>query len=166
MNICNAITACVLALLSTTLYASQLTPEQQAAKIRGFALYNQFKDGEKDLRIAATAGDRESQFYLAKDLQNTARHMTAESKKWYAAAAEQGDLYAMFQLYASDSDLCHAMHNCPPDTRTSQDWKNLIIKTAEPLASQGDGEAMYILFLTTKKLDWLERSADAGFPFG
>lgn len=166
MSIYKIIIACVVALLSTALNASQLTPEQQAAKVRGLTLYNQFKDGEQDLRIAAMAGDRESQFYLAKDLQNTARYMTAESQKWYTAAAEQGDLYAMFQLYADDNDLCHAMHNCPQGARTSQDWKNLIISTAAPLASQGNGEAMYILFLTTKKLEWLEQSADAGFPFG
>jgi TPR repeat protein len=168
MNARNIIIACFIVLLSTRLCANQLTPEQMAAKEQGIALFNQHKaiSAEPYLSIAAEAGDRESQFYLGKAIQFNKRYMTAEAKKWYAAAAEQGDLYAMFQLYASDSDLCHAMHNCPPDTRTSQDWKNLIIKTAEPLASHGDGEAMYILFLTTKNLDWLEKSADAGFPFG
>ncbi|WP_447749385.1 tetratricopeptide repeat protein [Pseudomonas nicosulfuronedens] len=165
MSTYKIIIACVVALLSTALNASQLTPEQEAAKVRGLTLYNQFKDGEHDLRVAAMAGDRESQFYLAKDLQNTARYMTAESQKWYTAAAEQGDMYAMYQLSHNSSGLCHAMGNCPAGTRTAGEWGNLLINTATPLAKQGDGEAMYMMYLVTGDLEWLKKPAKPGFPF-
>ena len=57
----------VLVCMSTHLWEDTLTPEQQAAKVRGITLYNQYKNGEPDLRIAAMAGDREAQYYLAED---------------------------------------------------------------------------------------------------
>lgn len=128
-------------------------------------LYNQFKDGEPDLRVAAMGGDRESQFYLAKDLQNTARYMTAEAQKWYTAAAEQGDMYSMYQLSHNSSDLCHAMGNCPKGTRTAGEWVETLVNTARPLAEQGDGEAMYMMYLVTGNLEWLKKPASTRFPF-
>ncbi|MCG8906952.1 sel1 repeat family protein [Pseudomonas sp. DP-17] len=165
MKIIKYVIACLATLVSTSLWASQLTPEQDSAKIRGLTLYNQYKDGEPDLRIAAMAGDRESQFYLAKDLQNTARYMIAEAQKWYTAAAEQGDMYSMYQLAYNGNDLCHAMGNCPQGARTAREWKDLLINTATPLTEQGDGEAMYMMYLVTGDLDWLKKPAKPGFPF-
>lgn len=47
-------------LLSGVALAAQLTSEQQAAKEKGITLYNQYKDAEPYLRIAAEAGDREA----------------------------------------------------------------------------------------------------------
>jgi hypothetical protein len=39
-----------------------LTVVEQAAKARGLMLFNQYKSSEAELRIAAEAGDAESQF--------------------------------------------------------------------------------------------------------
>ncbi len=64
------------------------------------------------MRIAAEAGDREAQYYLAEDLRRTNRYMTEEAYSWYTTAAEQGNLYAMRQLSPIKSDLCIAMENC------------------------------------------------------
>ena len=47
---------------------ADLTPQQQQSKIQGLALYNQYKIATPELRIAAEAGDREAQFYLAEEL--------------------------------------------------------------------------------------------------
>jgi hypothetical protein len=41
---------------------AELTPPQQSAKERGLALYNQYKPATVELRIAADAGDAESQY--------------------------------------------------------------------------------------------------------
>lgn len=154
----------LLALLGGAVWASQLTPEQAAAKIRGITLYNQYKDGESDLRIAAEAGDREAQYYLGEDLRHTARYMTAEAQKWYVAAADQGDYYAMYQLSGKGSDLCAAMGNCPKDNKTAGDWLLQGRETAKALADKGDAEAMYVLHFLTNNDDWLEKSAASGYP--
>ncbi|WP_210472569.1 hypothetical protein [Pseudomonas chlororaphis] len=47
---------------------AQLSAEQQIAKDRGLTLYNQYKVAKPELTIAAKAGDRESQYYLAEEL--------------------------------------------------------------------------------------------------
>lgn len=154
----------ILALLGGAAWASQLTPEQAAAKIRGIMLYNQYKDGESDLRIAAEAGDREAQYYLGEDLRHTARYMTAEAQKWYVAAADQGDYYAMYQLSGKGGDLCAVMGNCPKDNKTAGDWLLQGRETAKALADKGDAEAMYVLHFLTNNDDWLEKSAASGYP--
>ena len=41
---------------------AELTPEQQAAKDRGIAIFNQYRVSGPELRIAAEAGDAEAQF--------------------------------------------------------------------------------------------------------
>ena len=158
--------AVIFAVFGVPLLAAQLTPDQQAAKERGIALYNQYKDGEPDLRIAAAAGDREAQYYLAEDLRHTARFMTAEAYKWYVAAAEQGDYYAMFRLGVQKGDLCSVMGNCPEGAKSPGDWMKQLWATAKPLAEQGDGEAMMILYNATGDLEWLEKSAAAGYARG
>lgn len=159
--------ACLMTVMSTYLWASQLTPEQEAAKIRGLTLFNQHKaiSAEPFLTIAAEAGDREAQFYLGKAIQFNKRYMTTEVQKWYTAAAEQGDMYSMYQLAYNGNDLCHVMGNCPQGTRTAREWKGLLITTAQPLAEQGDGEAMYMMYLSTGDLEWLKKPANPGFPF-
>ncbi|WFC62597.1 hypothetical protein EWH21_13000 [Pseudomonas sp. REST10] len=62
------------------------------------------------------------------------------------------------------SDLCSAMGNCPPNHRTPEDWLLLGRKTAQALAEKGDSEAMYVLYYLTNSLEWLEKSAEVGFP--
>ncbi|MCG8906951.1 sel1 repeat family protein [Pseudomonas sp. DP-17] len=167
MKIIKYVIACLVTLMSTSLWASQLTPEQESAKTRGLTLFNQHKaiSAEPFLTIAAEAGDREAQFYLGKAIQFNKRYMTAEARKWYTAAAEQGDMYSMYQLAYNGNDLCHAMGNCPRGTRTAREWKDLLINTATPLTEQGDGEAMYMMYLVTGDLDWLKKQAKPGFPF-
>ena len=148
-------------LLTSVATATQLTPEQQIAKERGMTLYNQYKaiSAEPYLKIAAEAGDRESQYFLGEALRLNNRYMTTEAQKWYIAAAEQGDYYAMFRLSDTDTDLCNAMKNCPPGSRSDEDWTRLLWETAEPLAEKGDGEAMMIMYNSTGDLEWLEKSA-------
>jgi TPR repeat protein len=96
---------------------AQLTPEQQAAKERGLMLYNQYKEAVPDLRIAAEAGDREAQYFLAASLRLEKRYMTAEAHHWYEAAAQQGDYYAMIRLGRSGDDLCTVMNTRSTKTR-------------------------------------------------
>ena len=96
---------------------AQLTPEQQAAKERGLMLYNQYKEAVPDLRIAAEAGDREAQYFLAESLRLEKRYMTAEAHHWYEAAAQQGDYYAMIRLGRSGDDLCTVMNTRSTKTR-------------------------------------------------
>lgn len=84
-----------MAIFASPVFSADLTPEQLAAKEEGIALYNQHKDGgEALLLIAAEAGDAESQYYLGEELRTQHRYVTPEAKKWFEAAAAQGDLYA------------------------------------------------------------------------
>jgi len=154
-------------LLTVSIYAhADLTPQQQHAKERGLILYNQYKVAIPELTIAAEAGDREAQFYLAEELRQQKQYITADAKKWYEAAAAQGDYYAMFKLATSKSDLCNTMNNCTKGTKNPGEWLEHLWKIAEPKANSGDGEAMYIMYLATTKLDWLEKSAVAGYAQG
>jgi hypothetical protein len=153
-------------LLSGAALAAQLTPEQQAAKEKGITLYHQYKaiSAEPYLKAAAKAGDREAQYYLGEALRLNNRFMTSEAQKWYIAAAEQGDYYAMYRLSGKGSDLCSEMGNCPPDNKTAGEWLLLGRETAQALAEKGDSEAMYVLYYLTNNFDWIEKSAEAGFP--
>ncbi|QXH50203.1 sel1 repeat family protein [Pseudomonas fakonensis] len=145
-------------------HAAVLTSEQVQAKTQGMILYRQKKTAEHYLRIAAQAGDSEAQYYLAEELRLASRYMTGEAHKWYVAAAEQGDYYAMYQLATSGNDLCEVMGNCPVGERSARDWYRLARSTTEQLAEQGDGEAMYMRALMGGGSSWLERSAEAGYP--
>jgi hypothetical protein len=156
----------VLAISSGLCDAVVLTVEQAQAKTQGMVLYRQKKanSAQPYLRVAAQAGDSEAQYYLAESLQRASRYMTGEAHKWYVAAAEQGDYYAMYQLARSDDDLCEIMGNCPSGKRSANEWYRLARSTTERLAEQGDGEAMYMLALMGGGFPWLERSAEAGYP--
>lgn len=140
-----------------------LAKEEALAKKQGIMLFNQYKIAEPELRIAAGAGDRESQFYLAEYIRKQNQYITPEAKKWYEASAIQGDYYAMFRLATSKSDLCNVIKQCPPGLNTPNDWMKLLLKTTEPLIQKGDGEAMAVMYSIKGELDWLKRSADAGY---
>ncbi|MFG0585431.1 tetratricopeptide repeat protein [Pseudomonas sp. zjy_9] len=159
------ITSALTTLLCFSAWASQLTPEQQEAKEKGIALYNQYKamSAEAYLEVAAKAGDREAQYYLGEALRMNHRFMTEEAQKWFIAAADQGDLYAMLRLSRSGSDLCSATSNCPPGSKTAWDWLKQAREIGKTRADAGDSEAMYIMYLGTNDLEWLEKSADAGY---
>ncbi|WP_240920505.1 tetratricopeptide repeat protein [Metapseudomonas otitidis] len=145
---------------------AELSLGQQAAKERGLMLYNQHKaiSAEPYLKEAAEAGDREAQYFLGEALRFNNRHMTEEAYKWYAAAAAQGDYYAMYRLARTGSDLCSVMGNCSSDGKTAKEWLVLGRETAKALAEQGDAEAMYVLYYLTTKIEWLEKAAEAGRP--
>lgn len=143
---------------------AQLTANQEQAKKEGITLYNQYKPAEAQLSVAAEAGDREAQFYLASAIKNDKQYMTPEAFKWYEASAEQGDYYAMLQLSQSDEDLCTAMKNCKAGATSSDEWFTKLIHTAKPNAENGDAEAMTVLYEATGKIEWLEKASNAGYP--
>nr|WP_298144755.1 tetratricopeptide repeat protein [uncultured Pseudomonas sp.] len=144
---------------------AQLTPEQQVAKDKGLMFYQQHKgiSAVPLLRIAAEAGDSEAQYFLAETLRLNAMHITAEAQKWYEAAAEQGEVYAMLRLSGKGDDLCVAMGNCPADQKTPIEWLMLARETAGARAAQGDAVAMYQMNNATADLAWLEKAAEAGY---
>jgi hypothetical protein len=143
---------------------AQLTPEQQAAKEKGLMFYQQHKgiSAVPLLRTAAEAGDSDAQYFLAETLRLNAMHITAEAQKWYEAAAEQGEVYAMLRLSRKGDDLCVAMGNCPADQKTPTEWLMLARETAGARAAQGDAEAMKQMNNATADMKWLEKAAEAG----
>ncbi|SNS89565.1 tetratricopeptide repeat protein [Pseudomonas segetis] len=158
-----AISVVALMFAVVNMACAQLSPEQQAAKERGITLFNQYKPAYNDLLIAAEAGDSDAQYYLAEDIRLEHRYVTKEAAKWYIAAANQGDYYAMFRLSGADSDLCSIMKNCPAGTKSAGDWLLQLRNTARPLAEQGDSEAMNIMYNATADIEWLKQSAEAGY---
>lgn len=150
--------------LTFSSYASvPLSTQQQSAKLQGIKLFNQHKKAERELRIAAEAGDTEAQFYLAEELRQQTTVLNAEALQWYEAAASQGDYYAIFKLATTSEDPCFVINQCPPGSKKTSEWLDLLIKTATPRAVSGDGEAMAILYNATAELKWLEKSAAAGY---
>lgn len=158
----------MLSIFSGGLWAGQLTPDQEMAKLRGITLYNQYKaiSAEPYIKFAAEAGDREAQYYLGEAIRFNKRYMTAEAEKWYMAAADQGDYYAMYQLSGKGSDLCSVMGNCLQGIKTAGEWLLQGRQTAKALAEKGDAEAMYVLYFLTNEDEWLEKSAASGYPRG
>lgn len=127
-------------------------------------LYDQYKHPIAELRLAAETGDAESQFYLAEELRGPSGIMTPEAMHWYEKAAIQGDLYAMFRLATSDSEICTILQNCPSSTIPPRGWKAKLIELASLKSAGGDSQAMSIMYNATGKLEWLEQSAAAGNP--
>ena len=156
--------ACLLSCIIT--HASTLTHAQQIAKENGITLYNQYKTAEPELRIAAEAGDREAQYYLAEELRQSNQHITIEAYQWYIAAAEQGDMYAMRRLSLLEDDLCTSMNNCPQGPTPPSEWKKILIDKAQSLAEAGDGEAMFIMYHISNDLEWLKKADEAQYAYG
>jgi TPR repeat protein len=142
---------------------AHLTPDEQAAKSRGILLFNQYKNAQPELRIAAEAGDAEAQFYLAERLRKEKQFMTAEAQKWYEESANQNNVYAMIQLGRSGDNLCVNMGNCPESTKTPAQWLKGALDLTKPVAESGDPEAMYLMYELTLKDEWLEKSANSGY---
>lgn len=155
-------------IFSSSLFAIDLTPEQQVAKERGIAFYHQHKPTPSVpyLTQAAEAGDAEAQYYLGEALRIKSRHVTAEAQKWFEAAAAQDDLYAMLRLERSEQELGAALRGNSAGSKTPKQWREQAREMAAKRAEQGDAEAMYILYLATGDRDWLVRSAETGFPQG
>ena len=148
-------------LLFSTIAVAQLTESQQAARDKGLVLYQQsdWYDSQPLLQVAAAAGDRTAQYYLAEAIRLSSSYTTVEARKWYEAAAEQGDLYAMLRL-SNSSDLCHQMGTCTG--KAGPEWRQTALKLAHERAEQGDTEAMTVLYTARQGLGWLEKAAEAG----
>ncbi|CAI8763329.1 tetratricopeptide repeat protein [Pseudomonas sp. IT-P4] len=130
---------------------TQLNDEQKAARKKGLQLYNlgEYRESEAYLMIAATAGDRDSQYALAQVITLRERSLKEEDKthaerEWYVKAGAQGDVRALLRL-ADETSLAKAK------------------ELAEERADHGDSEAMLQLYELTKDIEWMKKSAEAGF---
>lgn len=166
MLIRSILCAALITLSFSSHVSADLSAPEKAAKERGLVLYHQYKPAAAELQIAAEAGDAEAQFYLAEEFRQQKQYITADAQKWYEAAALQGDLYATLRLATSNNDLCEVMNNCPQGSKKRADWLELLNKEVARKANNGDGEAMYIKYLASGQLEWLEKSATANFPRG
>jgi TPR repeat protein len=129
-NIIKSIAGLLFLFNSITAFAV-LTPKQQAAKERGISLYNQEKNAEPELRIAAEAGDAEAQFYLAEHLRQLELNKTSDSKeslKWFVASANQGNLFSLYQL-SHNVKLCVTASFCPKGEKSWDEWHQEFKKT-------------------------------------
>lgn len=133
---------------------------------KGIVLYNQLKIDAAipQLEQEAKMGDAESQYYLGEALRKKNRYMTPEAQYWYESAADNSNTYAMIQLGRTKNDLCVKMGNCPPNQKTQAEWFALAKKLVEPKAQKGDPESLYMMYEITLDLEWLKKSATAGYP--
>ena len=147
---------------------ANLPIEIQSMKAQGLVFYNMQFDAEATplLNVAAQAGDSEAQYYMGEIERQKKMFMSAEAQRWYEKAAAQGDIYAILRLTTADNTLCQLLENCAPTIKTSSEWGELARLLGEERAKRGDGEAMLQLYLLTKNLDWLIKSAESGFPEG
>lgn len=147
------------ALLFANMSNADVLAKEQFAK--GFILYNQndWINSQEPLRTAANAGNCEAQYYLAEALRLSNRYMTEESQRWYTAAAEQDDLFAMIRLSDSD-DLCGVFQgNCKRDRVY---WKKRAQLLAQEQAASGNNVAMHAMYYLSGNRDWLKKAARAG----
>lgn len=147
---------------------AQLTAEQQSAKEKGLALYQMEFDKEAVplLELAAQAGDPEAQYYMGEIQRQKTMFMSRGAQRWYEKSAAQGDIYAMLRLATADNTICELSENCAAFLKTPEQWGNIARNLVRQRAAQGDGEAMYQLYLLTSDFGWLIKSAEAGFPEG
>ncbi|MGE1091584.1 sel1 repeat family protein [Pseudomonas zeae] len=154
----------LLTVLFNCVSAAQLTEQQSEARNKGIALYHQsaWSSSQPFLRTAAEAGDVKSQYFLGEAIRLSNRYMTEEARKWYEAAANQDDLYAMLRISSKD-DLCHEVGTCVE--KSGETWREKAIKIAFKRAAAGDTEAMVVLFTAKQGLEWLEKAAELGDNF-
>jgi len=156
--------------LATVAYPvwAQLTPEQHSAKEKGIALYRMEFDQEaaQSLEFAAQADDPEAQYYLGEIERQKTMFMSRVAQYWYEKSAAQGDVYAMLRLATADNTVCELLEDCLSSGKTPQQWANIARDLARRGAAQGDGEAMFQLYLLTSDFDWLVKSAESGYPEG
>ncbi|MFD1260633.1 SEL1-like repeat protein [Entomomonas asaccharolytica] len=139
---------------------AKLTPEQEVAKQKGILLYQQSRLNETTenyLLEAAEAGDVEAMVYLGIVMKVT---MPLMASKWLEKAANQGDLYAMYQL-SIDGAIWDQFGYTENTNKT--DWKKKGTELSLERAKQGDPEAMHLYYKFTGDLNWLKKSADLGW---
>jgi len=148
-----------------TLHSVALTDVQQNAQSKGIILFNQLRIAEPYLQIAAEAGNREAQYFLAEELRQVSHGMTVRARYWYQEAAKQGDLYAMVQLARQPTKLCELDSECKKSSTSPPEWKRIAVERATDLSNQGDGEAMYVLYVLSGNISWLEKSAGTNYGY-
>jgi len=116
------------------------------------------------IEVAAKAGDPESQYYMGEIERQKSTFISSEAQQWYQKAADQGDIYSMLRLATADNKLCQLLENCGVTVKAAEEWADSARTLGERRARQGNGEAMFQLYLLTNDLDWLIKSTDAGFP--
>ena len=159
----------VFALLAVTSFVwAQPSSKLQSIKEEGLALYNMHFDAEAVplLELAAQAGDPEAQYYMGEIQRQKTMFMSLVAQRWYEKSADQGDIYAMLRLATADNTVCKLSENCASFVKTSEQWGNIARNLGRQGAAQGDGEAMFQLYLLTSDFCWLVESAEAGFPEG
>ncbi|MGL6010951.1 MAG: hypothetical protein ACRC0J_05465, partial [Shewanella oncorhynchi] len=144
---------------TTSISNAQVIENQAAAKETGIMLYQQsaWTSSQPFLQTAAEAGDRDAQYYLGEAIRLSNRYMTEDAVKWYEAAAEQGNIYAMLRL-SNKEDLCTVIETCTQ--KSGKDWRAQALKIARERAERGDTEAMVVLYTAKQGLEWLERAAE------
>lgn len=150
---------------SSVLASTPLNLSQNEQK--GIILYNQLKIDAaiQQLTIEATNGNTDSQYYLGEALRKKSRYMSPEAQHWYESAADKNNIYAMIQLGRIKNDLCQKIGNCPPNKKSQGEWLTQAKELTQPKAQAGDPEALYLMYEITLDREWLEKSANAGFPF-
>ncbi len=154
---CHYYVALLLCLLIAIPSWAALTPEQEAAKQKGIQLFQQSRLNEKTenyLSEAAEAGDVEAMVYLGIVYKVT---MPLMANKWLEKAANQGDIYAMYQL-SLDGAVWDQFGLSESKNKTN--WKQKGIEASLAKAKQGDPEAMYVYYRFTGDVDWLKKAAD------
>lgn len=150
---------------STLTFAAPSSNSEQKEPL-GIVLYNQLKIDRAILELEREAadGNSESQYYLGEALRKKNRFMTPEAQHWYESAAEKNNVYAIIQLARAKNDLCTKIGNCPPSKKTQAEWFELANELVLPKAQKGDPESLYLMYEITLNREWLEKSANAGYP--
>jgi TPR repeat protein len=151
----------MLFIFSASFAQADLSAELIIARDKGITLFKQsdWYDSQPLLQIAAESGDPKAQYYLAEAIRLSKRYTTDEARKWYTAAADQGDLYAMLRL-SNAGDLCKIMDTC--GEKSGAQWREQAEKVALERAKAGDAEAMSVLYTIGKGVAWLEKAAENG----
>ena len=152
------------------LSSSQISSDLESAKKQGLILYNMSLGKQVNnhaaslIEVTAKAGDPESQYYMGEIERQKSTFISSEAQQWYQKAADQGDIYSMLRLATADNKLCQLLENCGVTVKAAEEWADSARTLGERRARQGNGEAMFQLYLLTNDLDWLIKSTDAGFP--
>lgn len=157
---------CIFSVLFCSISSAELTAQQEIAKQKGIELYNQYKaiSAIDFLKTAAEGKDDEALYYLGEATRKNNRYMTPEAHKAYEESAKKGNIYSMIRLGSADEDLCATMKNCDQGETSPTEWLSKAKQLASEQASKGDAEAMYLMWNITGDDDWLDKSAENGFP--
>ncbi|WP_333990320.1 tetratricopeptide repeat protein [Pseudomonas sp. S3(2024)] len=160
-----ALTFLLAASLFTICKATPLKQQEQVIS-PGVVLYNQLKIDAAfpALEKEAKSGNTTSQYYLGEAIRKRNGYMTPEALHWYESAAENNNVYAIIQLGRFKSEPCQEIRDCSPSKKTQAEWFELANELVLPKAQKGDPESLYLMYEITLNREWLEKSANAGYP--